>query len=172
MLGLIDLILSMSRKVGAVLHCVIPLFTRMLIGQEFIEAGYGHWHRGMDAVAQYFQSLGIPAPYLNAVFISSLELVGGIALVIGLGTRVFAFLLACTMAVAILTAKHSDFLAAFALWPEHLLIDLSEVVYLFFLLWLVTYGPGVVSIDRLIDRSWSRRRSQQSMEKALEQSRR
>ena len=54
----------------------------------------------LGKVTSYFTSIGIPAPALNASFISGLEFAGGILLAIGLGSRVIAFLLAADMAVA------------------------------------------------------------------------
>ena len=54
----------------------------------------------LGKVTNYFTTLGIPAPALNAYFISGLEFAGGILLAIGLGSRFIAFLLAADMAVA------------------------------------------------------------------------
>ena len=56
-------------------------------------------------VTQYFASLGIPAPHAQALLVSLVEIGGGILLVLGLGTRHAALLLAGVMVVAIWTAK-------------------------------------------------------------------
>ena len=58
---------------------------------------------GPGGVAGFFDAVGIPLPYANAVFVMSLEVLGGLALLVGGLTRVFAPLLAATMAVAIVT---------------------------------------------------------------------
>jgi putative oxidoreductase len=55
---------------------------------------------GIAGVTQGFTQMGIPLPGLAAPFISFLELIGGLALMFGVLTRVFAFLLFCDMAVA------------------------------------------------------------------------
>jgi uncharacterized membrane protein YphA (DoxX/SURF4 family) len=66
--------------------------------------------------------------------------------VLGLGTRFFAFLLSCSLLVAVLTADREDFVKKF---PADL-TDVTSLVYLMFLLWLVLYGAGVVSLDYFI----------------------
>lgn len=58
---------------------------------------------GPEGLAGFFGNIGIPFPYANALFIIGLETVGGLALIAGVLTRVFAPLLAATMAVAIWT---------------------------------------------------------------------
>ena len=50
----------------------------------------------------------LPAPGLNAAFVSSLELVGGILLVVGLASRLIAVPLVINMLVAYLTADRGD----------------------------------------------------------------
>ena len=89
-------------------------------------------------------------PTANAAFISTLELVGGICLMLGLGTRLFAALLSCTMVVAILTADWKDFTAAFSSSDKGLL-DVTPVPFLLFLLWLVAFGAGKISVDRWLE---------------------
>ena len=101
----------------------------------------------LDRTSAFFTDLGIPFPAANAVFISSLELVGGACLVLGLGTRIFAALLSSTMVVALLTADRGTFVSKF---PAEL-TDVTPVVFLLFLIWLVLYGAGPLSLDRLLD---------------------
>src|ERR1700732_3014258 len=55
-------------------------------------------------VIDFFTSLGIPAPMLNAYFVSSLECFGGLLLIIGLASRPIAFMIVISMCVAYLTA--------------------------------------------------------------------
>lgn len=122
-----------------------PLAVRVTLGIVFVTTGWGKLH-GLDDVTQYFASLGIPAPHAQAVLVSLIELVGGLMLVLGLGTRIAATLLVGVMAVAIWTAK----------LPEvHGIADLAgtvEVVYLVALIWLLVSGGGSVSTDRLLSR--------------------
>ncbi len=122
-----------------------PLLVRLTIGLVFVVTGWGKLHN-LDTVTGFFRSLGIPAAGFHAVFVSSLELVGGLLLIAGLGTRIASALLIGVMAVAIWTAK----------LPElHGLVDLAntiEFTYLALFVWLVVQGPGSASIDHLLAR--------------------
>ncbi|MEE9147482.1 MAG: DoxX family protein, partial [Candidatus Tectomicrobia bacterium] len=71
-------------------------------GIMFCGSGWGKLH-DLQGLGNWFGTLGIPLPHFNALFVSTIEFVGGACLVLGLGTRVFAFLLSGVMAVALLT---------------------------------------------------------------------
>jgi putative oxidoreductase len=156
MYALVETALSLGRRVAAALRQALPLVTRLVVGQAFMLSGWGKLHN-LDGVTKFFTDLGIPMPGANALFIANLEFIGGIALVLGLGTRVFAALLSSTMVVAMLTADKEEFLKSFALWPDKGLVDLTPFAYLLFLLWLVAHGPGAIAIDRIIAWAWCRR---------------
>lgn len=127
------------------LNWVGPLMVRLTLGLVFVASGWGKLH-SLDQVTMFFESLHIPAPNLNAVFVSSLELVGGLLLLVGLGTRITAVLLVGVMAVAIWTAKRPDL---------HGVVDLAntiEFTYLAALVWLTVAGAGRASLDDVIAR--------------------
>ena len=79
------------------------LVVRVLTG--IILAAHG-WQKvftsGMAGVADNFAKMGIPLASAAGPFVSMLELVGGIALVMGLFTRPIAFMVAINMLVAAL----------------------------------------------------------------------
>jgi putative oxidoreductase len=129
------------------------LLTRLLMGEAFFLTGRGKLEH-FDNTVQFFTTLGIPMPELNAAFVSRLEFYGGIALLLGLATRLVAAGLASTMVVALLTADKQSFLEALRLSGEQTPTDIVPVVYLLFLIWLVIGGPGALSLDRLIARWW------------------
>ena len=85
------------------LQFAAPLLTRLVVGITFVYTGRGKL-ANLDRTTGFFSDLGIPFPAANALFISCLELVGGICLILGLGTRMVAALLSATMVVALLTA--------------------------------------------------------------------
>jgi putative oxidoreductase len=134
-----------------------PLATRIVIGLAFVQTGLGKWAH-LDRTAEFFAQVGIPFPGANAAFIATLELVGGGALVVGLLTRLFAAGLASTMVVALLTADRQTFLASWTRASETSPTDVTSFVFLLFLLWLVLLGPGAASLDRLLERTFTRRR--------------
>ena len=136
------------------LRFAAPLLTRLVVGITFFYTGHGKL-QNLDRTASFFADLGIPFAGANAIFISSLEFFGGICLMAGLGTRVFAALLSSTMVVALLTADRESLISKF---PADL-TDVSPAVLLLFLIWLVLYGPGSISVDWLIGRLLRRRPS-------------
>src|SRR5213078_496633 len=80
-----------------------PLLVRLIVGIAFVLTGWGKLH-SLDNVTEFFTDLGIPLPHANAVFVSTVEFVGGLLLILGLGTRIAAALLIGVMTVALLTA--------------------------------------------------------------------
>lgn len=63
---------------------------------------------GLEGFAGYLSSLGVPLPGLNALLAALSELLGGLALLTGLGARLMGIPLVITMLVASFTA-HSGF---------------------------------------------------------------
>lgn len=122
---------------------VALLLVRIVVGTVFFGTGKGKLEH-LDGVIEFFRSLGIPAPELQAPFVASLELVGGILLILGLGTRAIVAPLAATMFVAIATAKWAD------LEGFRSLMGLQEVDYLVMFAVLFVLGPGKVSLDALL----------------------
>jgi putative oxidoreductase len=120
-----------------------PLAVRVVIGAAFAHNGWGKLHN-LDAITSFFSELGIPMPHANAVFVSSVECIGGALLVLGLGTRIAALLLIGVMAVATLTSVYPD--------ADKTVLDSIEISYLLSFVWLVVSGPGPVSIDHLLAR--------------------
>lgn len=127
------------------LQPLIALITRLVVGAEFIQTGFGKW-QDIDKPIKLFTGLGIPMPTPSAYLVASVELIGGIALVLGAGTRIAALLLSTTMVVAILTAHRAQFLDLVQFGGTGL-TDIAALVFLLLLLWLVACGPGPVSID-------------------------
>ena len=77
---------------------------RVVVGIVFlVHGGQKLFLMGFGGVAGGLGSLGVPEPGLFAVIVTLVELLGGLALILGLFTRVGAVLLAVDMLVAILT---------------------------------------------------------------------
>ena len=76
---------------------------RVAVGIVFLKHGAQKlFDYHFSGVAGLFASIHIPLPAVSAVVVTLVEFVGGIALVLGIGTRLAAALLAIDMAVAIL----------------------------------------------------------------------
>jgi len=89
---------------------------------------------------------------------ATIELVGGLMLFVGLGTRVAALLLIGVLCGALATAHAGQLSHAWRIWDSSdevpLLNDIAALPPLAFLLWLAAYGPGWPSLDRLLTRFW------------------
>ncbi len=125
---------------------VAVIATRLVLGYSFALTGLGKL-RHFDNTVEFFTSLGIPFATANAGFVAGLELVGGVALMMGLGTRAFAALLSSTMVVALLTADGGTLVDAVLQRESVALTDVTPLVFLVFLLWLIGSGAGKLSAD-------------------------
>jgi putative oxidoreductase len=82
-------------------QAVLTLITRVAIGVVFIAHGWQKVHTdGLGATAKGFDALGIPASTVSAWYAGLVELVGGIALIVGLALPLFGVLLFLDMAGA------------------------------------------------------------------------
>ena len=142
---------GLIERVASRLASIAPLATRIVIGLAFFQAGTGKF-RNFENVIGFFDSLGIPFPAFNAGLVASMETVGGVMLIFGLFTRFFASGLSVTMVVALLTADTADFLAAWGGASQLSPTDVTAFTFLLFLLWLVFYGAGKLSLDALLRR--------------------
>lgn len=82
---------------------LINTLIRVVFGLIFTVHGVAKLQMGLENVSGYFASLGLPGFF--AYVVASLELIGGIAVMLGLGTRVFAVLFALMMAGATIKVK-------------------------------------------------------------------
>lgn len=95
-------ILIMSKRYA---H-LAPALLRLALGVIFIAHGLPKFQH-TAGVAEFFGSLGIPAPAVMVIVVGTVEVVGGALLLIGVATRIAALLLAAVMLGAIVTVKFS-----------------------------------------------------------------
>lgn len=141
----------MSRVCGILnrLEGLPILAVRIVLGIMFIQSGHGKLFGGHEKVTGFFTELGIPLPGLNAWVVACTEFFGGIGLVAGLGTRIFALMLSFTMLIATVTAKLPDLRKE----PTFNITDLffvAEVLAMLLLFWMVFSGPGKLSLDHVV----------------------
>lgn len=117
------------------------LLLRVSLGGVLIAHGLQKFTvMGVDQVGQFFASLGLPAPEAAAALVSTLELVGGILIVLGALVRPLAVLAAIELTVAALTAHAgAGFFADEGGWELPGLIAVS-------LLALALLGTGRLSV--------------------------
>ena len=137
----------------AYLQPALLLAVRLYWGWQFAQTGWGKMHH-IEKITGFFASLNIPFPGLSAHFISGLEFVGGILLILGLATRLTGFLLACNMMVAYWTADREALTSIFSDPGKFYVAD--PYTFLFASLLVLIFGAGVYSLDALIVRRASR----------------
>ena len=82
---------------------------RVVVGIVFMAHGAQKlFIMGLPGVAAFFAKLGLPVPFLTGVVVTALEFLGGLALVLGIRTRLAAGLLALDMLGAIVTVHLSQ----------------------------------------------------------------
>jgi putative oxidoreductase len=133
------------------LQSLFLLAMRLYWGWQFAQTGWGKLHH-LDKVTAFFASLGIPFPGLNAPFVASLEFAGGILLILGLGSRPIALLLAGNMLVAYLTADREALFAVFS--DPGKFYAAAPYTFLFAAIIILLFGPGTIALDRLLAKRW------------------
>ncbi|NSL50823.1 DoxX family protein [Calidifontibacillus erzurumensis] len=79
------------------------LLLRVFLGFTFFMHGLAKFQVGIENIAGWFTSIGLPS--FLAYVVSFIELAGGIALILGLGTRIVSALLALIMIGATFKVK-------------------------------------------------------------------
>jgi len=85
-------------------HSYAPVPLRLAMGVILSVAGYMKLV-GIAGTIAYFTKLGFPVPVITAWFITLLELIGGIALIVGLFVRYFGLLYTIEFIVAAFWVK-------------------------------------------------------------------
>ena len=153
---------SLLTTIGNSLQSPFLLLVRLYWGWQFAQTGWGKLHN-IRHVIEFFTSLNIPAPAFNAYFVSGLELVGGILLIVGLGSRLIGLALAFDMLVAYLAADQEALRSIFS--DPGKFYNADPYTFLFASLMIFIFGPGrfaldyVLSLDRSATKSASRVRA-------------
>jgi putative oxidoreductase len=123
------------------------LLVRLYWGFQMMQTGWGKLHN-LAKVTEFFTGLGIPLPGINAPCIVGLEFLGGILIMLGLGSRFIALLLAGDMLVAFITADRAALLSIFS-DPDKFYAAAPYTFLIAFLIVLI-FGPGRFSVDALL----------------------
>jgi putative oxidoreductase len=143
------------RAVNA-LQSPLLLAVRLFWGWQFLQSGIGKISH-IDKVVDYFTQLGIPAPSLNAHFNAGLETVGGVLLMLGLGSRLISVPLLINMVVAYIAADREALMAFFSDSGKFFAAD--PFPFLLTSLLILVFGPGLFSLDTLVSRRRSRQKT-------------
>jgi putative oxidoreductase len=136
-------------RMSSSLQSPFLLAVRLYWGWQFVQTGWGKLS-DIGKVVGFFTDLGIPAPALNAYFVSALEFGGGVVLILGLGSRLIALPLVVNMLVAYITADREALLSVFSS-PDKF-TGAAPFTFLVASLIVLIFGPGKISVDALLQR--------------------
>lgn len=134
------------------------LSVRLYWGWQLYRTGHGKLQH-LDKITEYFESLNIPHAALNARFIGGLEFVGGLLLIAGLASRLISIPLTINLFVAYWVADREAFTSFFSDPGKFYAAD--PYTYLFAVVLILIFGPGLFSFDALIRRALAIRKREQ-----------
>jgi len=153
LMSVVDKAYALFQRATGSLQAPLLLAVRVYWGWQFHTTGMGKLHN-IQHVVEFFTSLGIPAPVLNAYFVAGLEFVGGLMLILGLGGRLIALPLTIDMVVAYLTADREALKAIFS--DPGTFYSAAPFTFLLASLIVLVWGSGFFSLDHVI--GWYRKR--------------
>ena len=131
---------------------LLPL--RLIVGYGFLAHGMAKWHKGPANFAKLLHLIGTPSPVATAWLVTAIEVLGGLAIIVGAFVVIASIPLAVSMVVAMSTIHvHYGFSAVNTIGltatgpvfgPPGYEINL---LYICALAALALAGPGVLSID-------------------------
>lgn len=119
------------------------LFIRLILAYGFFKPALMKV-KDVNSIAEWFASINIPFPTLNAYLATGTEVLGVLLLTIGLFSRIISIPLIITMIVAIITVHLEN---GFEAGENGFEIPLYYIIMLFT---LVIYGSGKLSLDHLL----------------------
>ncbi len=129
-----------------------PLFFRLILAYGFFSPALAKV-KNISAIAEWFSSMNIPLPLLNAYLATITEITGVILLTLGLATRLISFPLIFVMLVAIFTVHLEH---GFEAGKNGFEIPLY---YIIMLVSLIISGPGKFSLDYFIFKKFNSKES-------------
>lgn len=138
---------SFLAKLGQFLQAPLLLIIRLYWGWSFAQTGWGKL-MNLERTTNFFASLNLPAPKLNAIAAGSTECIGGVLLALGLFTRFASPALIVVMLVAYVTADREALAAIFSDGDKF--TGAAPFLFLFAALIVFAFGPGKLSLDALL----------------------
>ncbi len=134
------------------LQSPLLLVIRLYWGWSCVQTGWGKLTH-LDRTAQFFDSLHIPAPKLNAILAGATETGCGALLALGLFARPAAVPLIGVMAVAYATDDR-EALLSIATDPDKF-TSAAPFLFLLAALLVLVFGPGKLALDALLGKGGS-----------------
>lgn len=142
----------MTQRLGTPRQAQLAIgLVRIVAGVIFMAHGYQKFFiMGIDGTTGFFTQVGVPLPGITAIISATLELVGGLALLLGVFARFIAIPLAFDILGAIVFVHiRNGFFVPKGI--EFVTLLLASAVA------IAIAGPGALSIDAAMSRSPDRR---------------
>ena len=134
-----------------------PIPLRLIVGYGFMEHGFAKLARGLDAFPAILQALGVPTPHLMGWLTIFVEIVGGLAVLLGALVPLASIPMAAVLLVATITVhlpygfSSIKLLAVTAAGAQFGPPGFeTDLLYLASLATLVLGGSGPLAIDSLM----------------------
>jgi putative oxidoreductase len=132
---------------------------RLIVGYGFIAHGFAKLTKGLDAFATILEATGVPAPHIMAWLTILVELIGGLAVLLGAFVPVASIPMIVLLLVAIFTV-HLPYgfssIKLVAVTPGGAQFGPpgyeTDLLYIASLVALVLGGSGALAVDSLINR--------------------
>ena len=112
-----------------------PVPLRLIVGYGFLEHGFAKLSRGPEAFATILHTIGVPAPHLIAWLTILTELIGGLAVLLGVFVPLVSLPMAAVLFAAMLTV--------------HLPYGFSSIKLLSVMSGRAQFGPPGYEVDLL-----------------------
>jgi putative oxidoreductase len=136
-----------------------PVGLRLIVGYGFMAHGFAKLTKGPDAFGTILQAMGVPAPHVMAWLTILVELIGGLAVLLGAWVPIASIPMVLVQLVAIFTVHLRYGFSSIKLLavtrdgaqfgPPGYETDL---LYIACLMALVLGGSGALALDSLIER--------------------
>jgi putative oxidoreductase len=123
----------------------VLLIARILLALMFILAGFSKF-AGLDGIAGYIASKGLPMPTVLAFLTALLEVVGGLAIAVGFHARIAALALALFTLLATLLFHNFWAMPAEQQMVQQLMF-MKNLSVIGGLLLMFVFGAGSASVD-------------------------
>lgn len=131
---------TLSKSILQNVQSLSLLLARLAVAYGFLDPALMKWSN-MKGTADFFGSIGIPFPLLNAYMAATTEIVGIVLLTLGLLTRLISIPLVVVMIVAISTVHLAH---GFSAGNNGFEIPLYYMLFLFI---FMAHGAGKFSLD-------------------------
>ena len=133
------------------LRSPLLLAIRLYWGWQFAQDGWGKLTH-LGRVTEFFASLNLPAPGATALFVASVEFIGGILFVLGILSRLTSLVLFVNMTMAYLSVPDDRTNFMHILSKPEDFYGAGPYTYWFAALLILILGPGAIAVDTLLRR--------------------